>query len=214
MPGAVGSESATEILAPNCRSKALLKSGLWCAQMPGCVNDNKSFLCQHKSLFPLLTRPHPLASLRYGCLYLVYIMSLLTAKIFNLPYANVNLNLPFSGILNGILPSFLLCTCPKQVFISECRWHLFPAMPSGGERTVGSCRIILIPLHATALLFSLFPLISLVLYPFSHPIQSLCGTQLKQGKYMEIYQKPLEKSIRLCHMYTLLSTLSELKQIS
>lgn len=44
MPGAAGLESATEILAPNCRSRALLKSGLWCAQMPGCVNDNKSFL--------------------------------------------------------------------------------------------------------------------------------------------------------------------------
>lgn len=45
MLGAAGSESATKILAPNCRSRALLKAGLWCAQMPGCVNDNKSFLC-------------------------------------------------------------------------------------------------------------------------------------------------------------------------
>lgn len=43
--GAVGSESATESLAPNCRSRAFWKSGLWCAQMPGYVNDNKSFLC-------------------------------------------------------------------------------------------------------------------------------------------------------------------------
>jgi len=69
-------------------------------------------------------------------------------------------------------------------------------------RTVGSCGIILIPVQATDLLSSLFPMISVILYPFSCPIWNLHGTQLKQGKYhVEISQKPLEKSIRLCHMY-------------
>lgn len=88
-------------------------------------------------------------------------------------------------------------------------------------RTVGSCEIILVPAHATVLLVSSFPMISRVLYPFSCPIWNLCGTQLKQGKiYMEIYQKPFEKSIRLCQMYTPItisfseSCSTELKEIS
>lgn len=68
-------------------------------------------------------------------------------------------------------------------------------------RTVGSWERTVVPAHAIDL-SSLFPTVSLILYAFSCSIWNLCGTQLKQGKHhMEIYQKPFEKSIRLCHMY-------------